>query len=217
MSHDLLATTAIFLILSLDRVISWVDGLILLFLFGVYLRVIIHTQKTGPPIHITKKILALDSAKKKRELHKWAWIGIIGLSSIFLGSKFAVSSILEISKELKVSEGILSSVFLAIGTSLPELSVSVTAMRKGLKTIAFGTLIGSNIFNMLAIGGVAALITPLVLSLYDILLFIPYMFILTLVLYKIITTEAWFFRVLSGALLLILYAGFLVILGIVGW
>lgn len=85
-------------------------------------------------------------------------LGIIGLK---IGGDLAVNNASAIAREWGISEQIISLTVLAIGTSLPELVTSVTAAIKGNSDIAIGNIIGSNIFNMLLIIGVAATISPI--------------------------------------------------------
>ena len=85
-------------------------------------------------------------------------IGIIGLK---LGGDLTVDNSIILARYFNVSEKVISLTILAIGTSLPELVTSVTAAIKGDSDIAIGNIIGSNIFNILLIIGVSAIISPL--------------------------------------------------------
>ena len=78
-----------------------------------------------------------------------------------IGGDLTVDNAVAIAEKFNISEKIISLTILAIGTSLPELVTSVTAAIKGNSDIAIGNIIGSNIFNMLLIIGVAALINPI--------------------------------------------------------
>lgn len=88
----------------------------------------------------------------------------IGLAALLLGANSLVWGAENLARELGISELILGLTVVAIGTSLPELAVSVMAVRKGHHGLAFGNIIGSNAFNMLAVVGVAAAIHPATLS-----------------------------------------------------
>ena len=85
-------------------------------------------------------------------------LGIVGLK---IGGDLTVEHSVKIAQQFQISEQIISLTILAVGTSLPELVTSVTAARKGNSDIAIGNIIGSNIFNMLLIIGVTALIKPI--------------------------------------------------------
>lgn len=86
---------------------------------------------------------------------------IIGIVALKVGGDFTVDNAVVVAQTLNISEKIISLTILAIGTSLPELVTSVTAAIKGNSDIAIGNIIGSNLFNMLLIIGVSALIKPI--------------------------------------------------------
>ena len=88
----------------------------------------------------------------------WIILGVIGLK---IGGDLTVDNAIIVAKYFNISEQIISLTILAIGTSLPELVTSVTAAFKGNSDIAIGNIIGSNIFNMLLIIGVASFINPI--------------------------------------------------------
>lgn len=89
---------------------------------------------------------------------------LAGLAGILIGARLLVNSIIGFSISFGVSEYLLSLLLMSLGTSLPELFVSLTAARKGYMTMALGNIIGSNVANMLWIFGVAAVIRPLNLA-----------------------------------------------------
>lgn len=85
-------------------------------------------------------------------------LGIIGLK---FGADFVVDNSVEVAQILGISEKIIGLTIIAIGTSLPELVSSITAVRKGENDLAIGNIIGSNIFNILLILGIASVIKPI--------------------------------------------------------
>lgn len=87
---------------------------------------------------------------------------ILGMILLKLGGDFTVDNAVNVANFFNLSEKIISVTILAIGTSLPELVTSVSAAIKGKSDIAIGNILGSNIFNMLLIIGVSALIKPIV-------------------------------------------------------
>lgn len=103
------------------------------------------TQKPEKDISLVKSIINI----------------IIGIVALKVGGDFTVDNAVVVAQTLNVSEKIISLTILAIGTSLPELVTSVTAAIKGNSDIAIGNIIGSNLFNMLLIIGVSALIKPI--------------------------------------------------------
>ena len=95
--------------------------------------------------------------------HTWflVLITLVGLGIVVGGSQLAVDGATAIAQKLKIDSRIIGLTVVAIGTSLPELVTSVTAARKGEADIAVGNIVGSNIFNVLAVAGLSAAITPL--------------------------------------------------------
>lgn len=89
---------------------------------------------------------------------------LLGLTGILVSSRILVDSIIGLSGSLNISEYLISLLLMSIGTSLPELFVSVSAAKKGYMTMALGNIIGSNVANMLWIFGVAAVIRPIIID-----------------------------------------------------
>ncbi len=87
---------------------------------------------------------------------------IIGLAGLLLGAKWIVDGAIFFATQIGISEALIGLTIVAIGTSLPELAASAIAAKKGKIDIAVGTIIGSNIFNVLWVLGVSASIKPLI-------------------------------------------------------
>ena len=82
--------------------------------------------------------------------------------ALWLGSEMLIKGSVSLAQEIGVSERIISISIISIGTSIPELSASLVAIFKKEKAISLGNLIGSNIFNILAVMGITAMIQPIV-------------------------------------------------------
>lgn len=89
---------------------------------------------------------------------------LVGVGLLVVGAKSLVSGAVTIATDLGVSERVIGFTIVALGTSLPELAASVAAARKGEGDIVMGNLVGSNIFNLLCILGLTALVVPLQVS-----------------------------------------------------
>lgn len=130
---------------------------------------------------------------------------IIGIVALKVGGDFTVDNAVIVAEKLNISEKIISLTILAIGTSLPELVTSVTAAIKGNSDIAIGNIIGSNIFNMLLIIGVSALIKPITYNIsYNIDMIMLFWGTLLLALFPIIPPKNKMNRS-NGAVYLSLY------------
>ncbi|WBA16375.1 calcium/sodium antiporter [Salinivibrio proteolyticus] len=88
------------------------------------------------------------------------WL-VIGLALLVVSSRILVWGAVEIAQQLGVSDLIIGLTIVALGTSLPELAASIIAARKGEHDIAVGNVVGSNIFNSLAVIGIAGAIEPI--------------------------------------------------------
>jgi cation:H+ antiporter len=84
-----------------------------------------------------------------------------GLVMLVFGARFLVDAAIEIAKAFGLSEAVIGLTIVAVGTSLPEFATSLLAAIKKESDIAVGNIVGSNIFNILGILGVSAMITPL--------------------------------------------------------
>lgn len=136
-----------------NSVLTRIDGLILLIMFGLFLFYVYKQLGNDP---------AKDDLphKKFTSLKIWSYI-VLGLAGLVLGGKLVVSSAIEMAEALGVSQKIIGLTIVAAGTSLPELATSVVAAVKKNNDIAVGNIIGSNIFNILLILGVSSLINPI--------------------------------------------------------
>lgn len=137
---------------------------------------------------------------------------ILGVIALKFGGDFTVDNAVIIAKQFNISEQIISLTILAVGTSLPELVTSVTAAIKGNSDIAIGNIIGSNIFNMLLIIGVASFINPIIYNIsYNLNLVILILATIVLALFPIIPPKNQMSR-MNGIIYFISYIAYLLIL-----
>ena len=87
---------------------------------------------------------------------------ILGIVAVLFGAKFTVDMVVNIATALAVPLGLIAIAAIALGTSLPELFVSLQALKTGEGELAIGNIFGSNAFNILMVVGVPAVIAPLV-------------------------------------------------------
>ncbi|MCL2223395.1 MAG: calcium/sodium antiporter [Defluviitaleaceae bacterium] len=131
-------------------------SLLLVAIFATYMFFLIRKAiKTAEPHEHD------EQEKKSRPLPIYALIAIFGLGLIIGGGHLTVESASYIAAAMNISERIIGLTVIAIGTSLPELVISLVACKKGENEFALGNIIGSNIFNILFILGVAGLVSPL--------------------------------------------------------
>ena len=134
-------------------VISRVDGLILLFMFTLFMVYIFNmVKKDKAPREIV--VSSMTSFKM------YAFI-IVGLAGLIFGGRLVVNNAVKIATVLGLSDKIIGFTIVAVGTSLPELATSVVAAIRKNTNIAVGNIVGSNIFNLLLVLPVSALINPI--------------------------------------------------------
>ena len=131
-----------------------IDGFILLLFFGIFLFYIYKSMKKN--ISLEEEVSA-----KIFSLRKSVIFIIAGLIFLVLGGRVVVNSAVALAQALNISEKIIGLTIVAVGTSLPELVTSVTAILKKKDDIAVGNIIGSNIFNIFLILGVCAVVNPM--------------------------------------------------------
>jgi cation:H+ antiporter len=84
-----------------------------------------------------------------------------GIAALVFGASLMVDGATALARDLGISEAVIGLTVVAVGTSLPELAATISASRKGQTEVVVGNILGSNIFNLLAILGITALITPI--------------------------------------------------------
>ena len=145
--------------------------------------------------------------KTKINLKSYGLLAIGGVA-VFLGATYTVKAIIAISGEMGISSGAIALSAVAVGTSLPEIVVSVAATRRGKPEIAIGNILGSNIFNTFAVVGIPALIGDLKVPAIITDFSLPMMIALSLLFFFIMiskTVSRW-----EGLMLLLFYIYFVV-------
>ena len=141
--------------------IGRIGGLILFAGFVLYnIKVIISAKKEAAANSLTESAEE-DGEKAEKPLYLYLLLAVFGLVVLVLGSKAFLRGAIDIAKLTGLSNTVIGLTIVAVGTSLPELATSVVAAIKGERDIAIGNVVGSNIFNILLIMGVAPLIAPL--------------------------------------------------------
>lgn len=134
---------------------------------------------------------------------------IIGLTVLTFGANLVVENAIKIAEILGVSQTIIGITLVAIGTSLPELSVSITSAIKGEYGLAIGNIIGSNIFNLLAVIGIATSIKEAILPNNILSVHLMVMLILTLMIFIVTFRKNNILKRYEGFSLLIMFCSYL--------
>ncbi len=148
------ALWAIFIFIGWD--INNIEGIILLIILLAYVYYLIRSARKSKD--------ANEVEKPKLTLPKSIIFIVIGLAGIIIGGDFVVDGASAIAMALGMSETLVGLTIVAIGTSLPELVTSITALRKGENQLVIGNVIGSNIFNILFVLGASSAISSIPLD-----------------------------------------------------
>lgn len=152
-----LVASALLLIMCLDGDISRIDAAILFVMFLIFMYITLRGAKVqGTDVE----------EKEKKSMATWlsvVWI-LVGLACLIGGSNLFVDGATAVATKLGVSEAVIGLTIVAGGTSLPELATSVVSARKGNSGIAIGNVLGSNVFNILAILGLTGVISSMTLK-----------------------------------------------------
>lgn len=144
--------------MAADKVISFWDGLILVAALIGFLLHSYRSSKGNPP---EQEVLPCEVETLKNKTWFCIVLILIGLAGLIGGGMLFVGSAVAIAQFYNVDEAIIGLTIVAIGTSMPELATSAVAAIRKESDIAIGNIVGSNIFNILAILGIASLISPL--------------------------------------------------------
>ncbi|OWV26429.1 calcium/sodium antiporter [Fibrobacter sp. UWB1] len=140
-------------------VVRW-NGVLLLVVFALVMAYSIWRELKKARVEASNSVEE-ESAGKQTSLGKSIFWLVLGLALLVASSRALVWGAVEIARTLGVSDLLIGLTIVAIGTSLPELASSIAAARKGENDIALGNIIGSNLFNTLAVVGLAATISPM--------------------------------------------------------
>lgn len=141
-------------LLALDRRIGSLDGLLLVAAGAAYTAFAIRSSRGEPGAG------AHDPARSRPPLLSQAGLVALGLALLALGGHWLVTSATHFARQLGLSELVIGLTVVAVGTSLPEMAASVVAAYRGERDIAVGNAVGSNIFNLVAVLGLAGLAAP---------------------------------------------------------
>ena len=150
----MIASFLLFFFLYNDHVISSTEGIILFSFLAVFLIYLLRFQKQAVVDEMPEDDEALSN-------YKTALFLIIGGVGLWGGSELLINGATHLAKDFGVSERIIGITVVSVGTSIPELAASIIAVIKKEKAISIGNLIGSNVFNILAVLGITSMITPI--------------------------------------------------------
>ncbi|MBT4577169.1 calcium/sodium antiporter [Candidatus Woesearchaeota archaeon] len=236
-SYIMIFGLVLFYLLALRGSIGIIEGIVFLLLYFAYIGFLIKTRDALEGYHLNhfftyflrfgylrdirqrrfKKVFEDGKITKseKKIVVEYGWLFVrdvflftIGTILIFVGAKYLITEAIWLSNFFKVSEGVIGLTLVALGTSLPELGVTLSAAKKGYGEMILGTIIGSNIANTFLVVGVSSIITPLVMVRETLMFMVPSMLLISLVAIFSMNHKLKVGK-LKGALLLSLYLLFM--------
>ena len=204
LNKDLPFLVGITLLFALFIIIDWnisvIEGLILLvILIGYIIHLIRSARKTSDANKIDEPKLTLS---------KSIIFIIVGLAGIILGGDMVVNSASYIAMALGMSETLVGLTIVAIGTSLPELVTSITALNKGENQLVIGNVIGSNIFNILFVLGASSAISAIPLD-SSMIIDVIFMIVVTVLCFIFGKTQDKYDKK-EGAILVVLFVAYMI-------
>lgn len=196
----LLAATVLLFLVALDGHVSRTEGLILVTFYVVY-------------------VIALMNGANKPDEEPSAMAGggprswmllLVGLGAVIISSEITVDAVVNIAHTFDISEAIISILIIGLGSSLPELSISIAAILKKRAELSVGNIIGSNILDTLLPIGFAAVIAGVNFERQLLFFDLPFIFVMTAVVLAFFLRERGVRRT-EGAMILSFYASYVAI------
>ena len=204
----LLVSIIALIILGLDGAITKIDGCVLLTILGVYM----YTNYKSV-LNNTNKNYLYYCLTQQNEMStiKIVVYFFMGLAMMIVGSRLLVDNGVEIASFIGIPQGIISLTVIALGTSLPELVSSITAVRKKHHEICVGNVLGANILNIISVISISAIPNEIPILSQNIRVDYPFMIILVLTLIIPTIIKNKLYRI-QGFLMLSTYIAYLAVL-----
>ncbi|MDX1939062.1 MAG: calcium/sodium antiporter [Saprospiraceae bacterium] len=159
----MIAVSLLVVMMGWDGKISFFEGIFLVAGIITYTIFLIRQSRKEKSKEVKKEYEQEYGDGKAKKPYQWlinTVLVLVGLAMLVVGSNWLIDSSITIAKQLGVSELVIGLTIVAAGTSLPEVATSILATIKGERDIAVGNVVGSNIYNILAVLGVSSIVSP---------------------------------------------------------
>ena len=196
----LLGATILLFLVAWDGHVSRVEGLILITLYIIYVMALMNGENVPEQE---------PSPMAGGGFSSWILL-LIGLAAVIFSSELTVSSVVKIAYAFDISEALISVLIIGLGTSLPELSISISAILKQKPQMSVGNIIGSNILDTLLPIGITALISGVAFERQLLFFDLPFIFVMTTVVLFFFATKRGVMRP-QGLVILGFYAAYVIV------
>ena len=208
----LAATTIVFVaVVTLAGAVGRGTGIAFLALLAAYLVWTYVTERRAPDAAGVRYAEEAEEVMP-RGMPLWAALAFAvgGIAAVVFGADLLVRGAIEIAREVGLSETVIGLTLVAVGTSLPELATSIVAAARRHTDVAFGNVVGSNIFNVLGIAGATAIVAPFDVP-AEVLRLDIWVMLATVALLAVFAVTGWRISRREGAVLLLAYVGYLLV------
>ena len=188
-------------LMMIDGFISRLDGAILTAGFIAYLTYVYFKAKSGK-----EDLLEEEIGHSKKQWYNYIYI-ITGITGLYFGADLTITNGTTIAKIFGVSDLVIGLTVVAVGTSLPELATTITAVKNHSHGIGVGNIVGSNIFNILFVLGINSTVRKFAVDSTNIYVWGPLMLVVTLLLFPLFGKKLELNRK-GGIILLTIYAAY---------
>lgn len=202
-------------LLGITGYIGQISGVILIALLFLFILIVYFSKRgdaEGQESYVSEIDTEIDRSGKMLAL----WIGmcVVGLVLLFFGARFFIEGATELARIIGVSELMIGLIVVAIGTSLPELCISLMAAFRGENELAVSNIVGSNIFNAFFVLGIGASLVDVPVSDITLTFHMPVMIALSVLMFLMVWRKNEISKI-SGALLLAVYVGYVISMALV--
>jgi cation:H+ antiporter len=209
----LFMSVLIFLLFSLDGVLTQIEAFIMIIIYFIYLSLVIWSERRIEKKKLEAKYIEkqrldtvyfepVKSPRKESSNPRDIGIFMLGLTVLLIAAETTLLAAHDISKEFHIPENVIGILVVGFGTSLPELVADLTAIRRGSFGIAIGDILGSNICDILLATGAGAVLinfnVPLIILVFDIPILFLALFLVIYLLWTEKTLKRWEGSLLIG-------------------
>ena len=171
---ELIGSVILLALVAFDFVITWNDGAILIIAFLIYFITHLNRERANKIQDTPDKSILLNTTSH-------VLILVIGLGIVILSSELTINKALNLANSWGVDQSFIGAVIIGLGTSLPELAISISAILKNKPGLSIGNIIGSNIFDILIPIGISSLISNIYIEPAILIFDLPFLLFLSIV------------------------------------